>query len=329
MNQDLHHGMVHTLSRWAGLTPEQAYRVSNASQFIDDNIGGTDIKFSNGNEFKAIRTCMSAITVDDFKSQPVKDAWLCHHFLPASMDASYRCQKGSKVAYDMMTEMRNKFAPDNLEALGAGLHTFCDTWSHQGFSGVVCNENKATTAYASLLEKIQAMAVYELCALGHGTVLHYPDYPYMQAFTYTYNNGESHTRDNSAAFIEAADESYKQIQMWVGKVPVGLTDNQKALLLKCMLENKYDDSDPAYGDGYWQKKLAGGTLTGQPETMTQYDANTKWLDQALNGIAALDKNLPVWNDNFTKTSWYNFFTAANYMNQILYSNVFPENNITF
>ena len=143
--------------------------------------------------------------------------WLPFHFLPGNgsdpaptQPPIYRsadefisrciCRPNSPPARDLMRAViERQDRPYALHRLGVAAHVFADTWAHQGFVGYQHPVNLASDIEAENdshhkkdfseklkgffemgWEQLKSIFVGAALPLGHGTVLSYPDRPYLR-----------------------------------------------------------------------------------------------------------------------------------------------------
>lgn len=115
-----------------------------------------------------------------------------------------------KAAYDEPLEL------PRLCRIGVALHTFADTWAHQGFSGRLHAENDVENIYHLKEERWdhqrrKGVLLNIFPQVGHTEAWYYPDYPFlMWKYTRKLTN-EVVERNNTNEFLTAAETIYHQL----------------------------------------------------------------------------------------------------------------------
>ncbi|MCD6417504.1 hypothetical protein J7M00_01815, partial [bacterium] len=145
MQIDFHFSMIYILSRFVGFDANISEEIAWASQFVDDCKEDIKIVDENGNEIEHIVTSYDAIHPNNFVFEEGFEVWIPFHFLPGdegnSLPERLVCKKASenRNAKIILTHYReNGFNPIYL---GIILHVIGDTFSHQGFNGMLSNQN--------------------------------------------------------------------------------------------------------------------------------------------------------------------------------------------
>ena len=163
-------------------------------------------------------------------------AWIPVHFLPGNGGYDLKgghaltfadklvCKQNSHIARGMARERINRRTEKNaLHRLGIAMHVYADTWVHQGFDEIKHAVNRASNIEATnrdtreigitgrlksllgdLFDEAKSEFIGDCLALGHCTVLSYPDQPSLR-WNYTNGNGQVIKRNNPLDFLEAAD----------------------------------------------------------------------------------------------------------------------------
>lgn len=232
----------------------------------------------------------------------------------------------------MRRAIEQRTADNGLHRLGVTLHTYVDTWAHQGFPGIKSDFNSVSHLVAEdcthlqwyeylkratehLADEAKSDVLARAFPLGHGAALHYPD---QQRANWTYTNGKGDVvrRVNLPDFISAADMACRAVQGYVGgngdfeKLP-GLSTPQRAAVEELLSTNRSTDE---------QERLEGlhaamesGQIPGLQETLPAYVAKGEgsWKHLAT-GIEAEDdgKVAPVWSLTFEKSDYRKFHDAT-------------------
>jgi len=245
MQIDFHHGVTYVCARLAGFADSEAGLIAYCAQYVDDATKEGEIEFDNGMRFSRISSAHKMLDYANLSDLSNCKAWLPFHFLPgnrgeeapAAPPPAYDrdeflercvCKPNSPVAREMMRAVvERQDRPYALHRLGIAAHVFVDTWAHKEFVGFHHRINSATDLeaendghhaepigsriklfFGAAIDQIQGLALGELFPLGHGSVLSYPDRPYLR-WSYTNGRGQKIRRDNTALFTEAARELYQ------------------------------------------------------------------------------------------------------------------------
>jgi hypothetical protein len=157
--------------------------------------------------------------------------WIPFHFLPPhpinpADPASYtfvtRPATQSTFASLLLRQVRRRSVGNYktyLCALGIALHTYADTWAHQGFSGrrEKANDVEAICVYDRQSGEKQRLGLenvlYDaLPAIGHLEAGRLPDFSYLKFEYFSPEAGRAILRDNCQIFLQAAHAIYKKLQ---------------------------------------------------------------------------------------------------------------------
>ncbi len=211
MEKDFHYYCIAVLARAAGFSAPDALTVGYASQYVDDATESETIRVGTL-LFDPVRTAYAGLKSYDWSVQ--KRVYLPFHFLPpapmTTTDASFVTTTDSSLAQALLAEARRS-APGlrRLCAIGVALHTYADTWAHEGFSGRDHPENDVQGLQVRKAGAWQGLAVEDflldlLPAIGHAQAGHLPDRPFLEWRCARPATG----RHNAPAFLAAAKASY-------------------------------------------------------------------------------------------------------------------------
>jgi hypothetical protein len=240
MNIDFHYGVVYITTRLGGLSSPDAQTVAHACQYIDDATTPGLLRFSGGEQFERFASAHQLFDYENTQDDLNRLVWTPFHFLPAGVGRTLEqraiCRPDSEVARELVRHALARRGADNaLHRLGATLHTYVDTWAHQGFSGIESDYNKVSHLEADdcsredwlerferytghLIDRLQSDVLTRALPLGHGAALTYPDLPWAK-WHYINGKNEAVHRDNLPQFMEAADMACRVVQAWVAKAP--------------------------------------------------------------------------------------------------------------
>jgi hypothetical protein len=300
MKTSFHYHTVKILAINAGMTELQAETIAYASQFVDDCCDGEPVQLKKGvalptrvknslrydavaNKFDP--TCTGTSTFNSMWKSVDRAFQLkvlvSFHFIPnekpkGNDGQQYITQQKGNLISNLVESIKAMVALDrdsveNLIKLGIALHTYADTWSHQGFCGIDSEYNgvndlqystgKRWVNDDSILTKIPIN-------IGHARVLSYPDetkrewnYDYSHFIT---NDQRLTSRQNYSLFLDAA-KSIFNILTSITKKPIDF-GSVKAPLLKSYttsfddakvcktLANSFKNISFTYDSEEWKKK---------------------------------------------------------------------------
>lgn len=359
MQRDFHYDVIYVLAQMAGFDPEESYVIAYSSQYVDDANNSGIITFSNGIQYSRISSAHEAWDTLNNLIKPAENpfVWVPFHFLPgnsgllsgqgSTLDYYNRliCLPNSNVAKEMVLEclrQNTKNKPFRLHRLGITLHTYADTWTHQGFLGLRNALNRIDAlSYIDPISKKQKREVLNetVPALGHGQALTYPDLPYLYSWEYKYEDDRPcNQRNNVELFVEAADFIYKVLLLFKGNVvpvdidsmfssTVGLSDQQKEHFRRTFtnftgtLKNRHDD---------WVKEINSSSFEGVTWYKEYYaKGEGSWKHEALGTTIEID--LPgikyQYNDEFLTSNWKYFHDALQIHRAYVLHELLPQYNI--
>lgn len=160
MNINFHYAAIKVLAEHAGFPPKDSEVIAYASQYVDDATAHQRINLDknpnvpgiryNGREFDPICTAHRdlgyAASVVSPRARRV--VYACFHFVPSFEGGAHsvrgrRVAEGGAFARKLVEEAVRKLRASSsteprvrrLIRLGVALHSYADTWAHQGFSG--------------------------------------------------------------------------------------------------------------------------------------------------------------------------------------------------
>ncbi|MBW2455801.1 MAG: hypothetical protein JRI68_14890 [Deltaproteobacteria bacterium] len=228
MQKDFHYYAIAVLARAAGFKPDAALTIAYASQYVDDATEGEPLKVGDL-QFEPVRTAYAGLKAYSWSVQ--KKVYIPYHFLPPepirTPPARFKTEKADSdgaFATQLLDVALSEPDPELRPfRVGVALHTFADTWAHQGFSGRHHDENDVeaidhhkkgkwdhlfwANAYLDFLPKI-----------GHTQAGHYPDQPFLH---WRYLNPPADPknkveRNNADEFLEAALVIHQRLSHHLG-----------------------------------------------------------------------------------------------------------------
>lgn len=337
MNIDFHYGIIYVVARLAGMGRDEAETIAHACEYVDDATTPGILEFKDGQTFARFASAHEALDYSNVLDSDNRMVWAPFHFLPGNEGASFEqrvvCRKNSAVARAMVRRFLEQRGKDNdLHRLGVLLHTYVDTWAHQGFSGTSSPRNavhhlegddhphdtwleKLKEQVGNVLAAIEGETVHNFVKVGHGAALHFPDLPWAR---WRYRNGfdEQIERENLPDFVDAAAMAYKVI----GAFRAGRTDfeafpdmpaDRLARIRDVLSENCSHNSNHRLE--VINERLAGGALPEVPERIPEYipKGRGSWK-HAATGIEADDDGAgkPVWSEAFEGSDYRKFHDAV-------------------
>ncbi|MEQ5841996.1 hypothetical protein N0A02_21390 [Paraburkholderia acidicola] len=354
MNIDFHYGVIYVVSRLAGLPVADATTVAHACQYVDDATTPGLLYFAGGERFERIASAHKIFDYENLFNELNRLVWTPFHFLPAgegdTLEERAVCRPDSKVARDVILKAIAKKGTDNaLHRLGVTLHTYVDTWAHQGFSGIESDYNKVSHLEAEdctpaqwfehlrratdhLVEDVEAEVLSRTVPLGHGAALHYPDQPWAK---WHYINGKGHrvVRDNLPDFLVAADMACRAVQAYCAgaddlDTQPGLKADAKSVLRELLSTNVNTDENVRLEVIHdW---LAAGAFPGLKEELVAYvpKGPGSWKHKAT-GIKVKGDggSMPLWTPAFEQSDYRKFHDAVKEHRFAVIQEVLPENGL--
>jgi uncharacterized protein DUF6765 len=337
MNIDFHYGVIYIAARLGGLSAADAQTVAHACQYIDDATTPGLLKFGGGQQFERFASAHKLFDYQNVQDDLNRLVWTPFHFLPAGVGNTLEeraiCRPDSDVARDLVKHALARRGADNaLHRLGVTLHTYVDTWAHQGFSGIESDYNKVSHLEAvdctredwlkrleryteHLIDQFQSDVLTRALPLGHGAALTYPDLPWAK---WSYKNGKGKTvqRDNLPEFVTAADMACRVVQAWVAKAAdfagqPGLPASAKTALQQLLATNI--DMNELKRLNVIRDAVAAGLIPGIQEPIPDYIAKGigSWKHLATGiEVHGDGDGFPQWTPEFETSDYRKFHDAV-------------------
>ena len=158
MQKDMHYFGTYSMARAAGLKPEICQTIATAAEFVDDNGEEVKLPFEDGGRLDFVPTAHHMLDVKNIEDRDQRLVWLPFHFIPGNKGETVSerlvCRKDSQVAREMVEHNLRKAGEDNSfgqHLAGITAHTYADTFSHYGFSGVSSRQNAIDFSSLELL----------------------------------------------------------------------------------------------------------------------------------------------------------------------------------
>lgn len=344
MQIDFHHGVTYVVARLAGFDHGSANVIAYSAQYVDDATNEGRITFSNHGMYYRIASAHKMLDYANFDTLANHHAWIPFHFLPGNeglpagqgdeLEFINRiiCRPNSHVAQDMVKEcVRRRHDANALHRLGITMHVYADTWAHQGFCGISHEVNntydlkdaddEVDTSITGHLKGLfgdafdiaQSRFVGKTMPLGHGTVLSYPDRPFLR-WSYTNGRGQKIVRDNPTDFLNAADYMCKAMQSFLAGDPSlnapGLPHKDRQQIDKLIRTITHIDGDQRHR--VWLTAIKNGDFSFGPSNLNYIAKGLhSWKYDALATTASIDddKSVHAYQAGFLKSNWKRFHDA--------------------
>lgn len=324
MQIDFHHAVTYICARFSGFAEHEAKIIAHSAQYVDDATAEGEVWFENGMIFPRTASAHKMLDYQNADELGNHRVWLPFHFLPGNNqepppnnltaydeDEFIRrciCRPNSHPAREMMQAViKRQDRPYAIYRLGIAAHVFMDTWAHQGFVGYQHQVNIATDIqgedahhernfverfkdfFHQDWDRTKSDVVGRALPLGHGSVLSYPDRPYLR-WTYTNGLGEEVVRDNPTDFFEAANQIYQHFRRYREYTAAGdavfdtVYDYPAQFKVIEQQIERINDEDGEARHKRWLDLIAGGEL-GFKEDLHYIDKGYgSWKQQALETV---------------------------------------------
>jgi len=362
MNRDAHYYATLAFCRACGFSKESAHVIAYANQFVDDakinliffekpeSVGEIKHDIVHGKPaFFNMATCHSYFKIETFNYEAMTKNTCAFHFVPGCKGKNFtkklRCRQESPVIMGILDEALRE---DDLVKFGVVLHVYVDTFSHQGFSGMLSKVNNIknceakTKVHYSTLEKIQNLLklitqknydkYFDLVmpAYGHGQALNFPDIPYL-VWSYEYDTADDfcgHYKrvevDNKVRYSEAFSKLRGYLEKYLEDHPhyrdTSVNFQNFDLLFAALL---YENSEKKREEN-WRKVMLDQGLFSEDDKEILHYCDCQWLQEAFANFDAKKFHNRVVKDvrlteNFAASHWYKFYQAIKwYKNRFFY-----------
>jgi hypothetical protein len=358
MKVDAHYYGVLGFARVSGFEKDTAQKIAYASQFVDDAKinyltvrgdlpdGITSDRVNEKNCFFNMATCHTYTRIKTFNYSAMIHNTSAFHFVPGARGPSFvrkmRCREKSPVCEKIMDAVLQKNDPIFL---GLVLHPFADTFSHQGFSGLLSKVNdiddckilnKSGRGLDQLLlsarevrDGFYKMMDFVMPAYGHGQAMGFPDLPYLKwSYDYDYTDEfaelyqSSGVIDNPRRFCTAFEEIRGYLQSYLQKYPKyrdsKVVGKGFEPLFKALVAKKSDKGRIRN----WRKVLVENGLFEQGDPALKYDKDL-WLREAFDDFdrkrfhhrQVIGAKLAP---GFKDSCWYRFYRAVKWYKELFF-----------
>ena len=371
MKRDAHYYGILALSRACGFKKESALTLAYASQYVDDAkinlihfqdpdkgkgstenqpFGGIIYDVVDDKEvFINMATCHSYFWIKTFNYEAMVSNTCAFHFVPGCQGENFtkklRCKEESPVILKILNEALQE---DSLIKLGMVLHTYADTFSHQGFSGMLSKVNdikeceERSGLYRSLgsnlihLFKRLGQKRYEelfdriVPAYGHGQALDFPDLPYL-VWSYQYDYSDEFNGcykeveiDNKDRYRRAFTKIRDHLQHFLLLYPQHFDNDVKFADFDQLMETLVLEADDNKREEAWLSFLFDHHLFDKQEKKRIIYKSNQWLKEAFSNytterFAGREVEGALLGKNFIDSDWYHFYRAVKWYKDRFFS----------
>lgn len=363
MQIDFHLGVTYVLARMSGFSPFEANTIASSSQYVDDAVESGKILFSNRSAYQFEASAHKMLDYRNFEELANHHVWIPFHFIPGndvrssqvdSLVQKLICRPNSAIAQDILKSCIANFDRNfGYHLLGVTTHAYVDTWAHQGFAGLTSEVNKVDEIYDDegeldeemmsyrkkyfrrrpwrrLIDWVKSFFVNTYNPVGHGTVLSYPDLPYLR-WRYKDWEGRIIRRDNPADYMQAAQhvlEFFKEIRQ-KHNLPIVKIFDEDIAKLKMLIENITDEDGPTRLETWKSEIRCGAFKFGTDVWKYQAEGPESWLKEAFdiefNNQFELEN--VTYRDSFLKSNWKMMHDALIYYRFCVLHEVLPKHEI--
>lgn len=260
MHMDAHYYAVLAFARACGYTKDAAWTLAYASQFVDDALinqlsiaqetYGIPLDHHSPPSLLNMATCHAYARIKTFNLSAMINNTCAFHFVPGCEGESFTwrmvCRPKGRILEGIAKDV---LAQDNLVKFGVFLHAWADSYSHEGFSGLLSKANdiehleSLSKVYFStktvlpkvilylrrkgVLSRFDTVVDYIVPAYGHAQALHYPDEPYLK-WHYYYDNKDiiyqnhftGQVIDNKERYRKAFDSVELLLDQFISNNPI-------------------------------------------------------------------------------------------------------------
>lgn len=225
MQTDMHYYGTYAMARVAGFREDIARAIATAAEYVDDS-DRLDVVCKDGFAIHAEPTAHHPTDLkDNTNPSDQRRTWVPFHFIPGnsgnSPEERLLCVTDSPIAREVVDHALSSLGrPFGVLLLGILAHSFLDTFSHYGFSGISSAVNRVDvdsfnfhcsdrtesalrTKWESFCTRFAIGPLANcLVQLGHGSVASYPDQPFLNwEFNYASPVRPSGPRENPRTFL--------------------------------------------------------------------------------------------------------------------------------
>ena len=255
--KDMHFYGTYVLARCAGMPPEHAHTVAYAAQYVDDSTQQDSERHADGGMLYGIATAhhsVQAVTNRVINPDEQRRVWIPFHFFPGgageTVEEKLLCVKDGPLLRLMMDRhirmVVNEKPAFGMELLGIAAHVYLDSFAHYDFSGISSDYNEVKgdsfefigADWADEEDRgkrfrdkyrgerfISFLTELTSGALGHGSVMTYPDRSYLH-WRVTFekdrpSNGAVSDRNNPDTYLEGCEKFHAFLSGFVRQYYTG------------------------------------------------------------------------------------------------------------
>jgi hypothetical protein len=332
MQIDFHHATTYVLARLAGFTKSDAEIIAYASQYVDDATSSGTVYFDNNALYHRISTAHKILDLRNLRALANHQVWIPFHFLPGnggkgmgknpegSFIDKIICTPNSFIARKMINEtIIQQDRLYGLHRLGVAMHVYADTWSHQGFAGVLHSVNEVEGAKengnsgvfeSGLMEIIRDVLDDTIPPLGHARATVFPDIPFL-SWEYINGRGEKTRRDNTDIFCQAVEYMFRIMKRFLAKDPSlkvgGIKSSDKTQIRRLFSNTQEENGEKRHK--VWLKAVRDGAFSfGKEKISYAPRGEESWKVHALG--TSLDLPVHSYKKNFLTSNWKLFHDAV-------------------
>lgn len=352
MKVDAHYYAVLAFARASGFKKESAQQLAYASQFVDDAIINHIVISGNRRgvqhdtiegkpSFFGMATCHAYTRVKTFNYYAMINNTCAFHFVPDCKGPNFpkrlQCKEESPV---IKAILKDALKSDDVVRFGMVLHPYADTFSHQGFSGLLSKvndikeceprsklpgnlSNKVTNFFKWFAkDKFDKVFDFAMPAYGHGQAMEYPDLPYL-SWEYRYdstdkfsgeNEGASGLIDNKERFTKAFKGIRGYLQRYLKNHPQHRDANYTYKDFDTLYETLLQCKKTKKRIKIWQDTLVQQGLFAKGEPACEYE-ELQWVQEAFEGVKKKRFKERKVKDvrlkpTFPDSNWYRFYLGV-------------------
>ena len=342
------------------MTDGDAAIVAHSAQYVDDATNDGALQFKTGERY--VRVTSAHKTLDLRANSDEADnrlVWAPFHFLPGGdtapptlslSDQFIRrmvCRPDSEIAQNMIRDcVEKQQLPFGLHRFGVALHTYVDTWAHQGFVGMVCDFNKvdsievlpddaykSTDVYKSLTSGVTKTKAHvaNFLSVGHAGVLTFPDMPFAQ-WSFTRESGEQVSRNNPKDFLVAATRMFNMARRYVA-ADFTIADQDFSTQDKKVIDSLLRTTIEIGGEerhSTWKEAVKQGQFSFGPaeiEYVEQGAGSWKYIALGTDPDDEANDQMFDYSSSILSSNWKRFHDAVQYQRLFVLHDLLPRYGI--
>lgn len=356
MTKDSHYYAILAFARALGFKKSIAHQIAYASQFVDDakinhitlsrNFEDLDYTLINKEpSFYNMSTCHSYFRMKTYNYAAMTANTSAFHFVPGCSGRTFTRKMRCKQKTPVITEIINQALPEaDPVKFGMLLHSFADTFAHQGFSGLISRVNDISKCKAKIKVHGEnffkkwgrriAPKTYDKCfdliipAYGHGQAASFPDQPYLKwEYIYEYLDEKNELNiftkiDNRRRFILAFYEIQQLLEKYLEKHPEYRDNDFEPISCKLCYKTIIKQGTVKERIKNWQNFYLNNELFTADDEAFEYNEEL-WLKQSFADYrkSKYDKRVvkrAKLNLNFADTSWYKFYQSVHWYKPLFF-----------